>query len=38
VLARRVPGGDKVQVLEIIHGVRPYEEIEQKLNALLAAK
>src|SRR6476620_4543373 len=26
------PGADKVQVLEIVHGVRPYEEIEQKLN------
>jgi protein-disulfide isomerase len=38
VLARRIPGGDKVQILEIIHGVRPYEEMEQKLNALLASK
>jgi len=38
VLARRIPGGDKVQVLEIIQGVKPYEVIEQKLNALLASK
>ncbi|HEV7504444.1 MAG TPA: thioredoxin domain-containing protein [Thermoanaerobaculia bacterium] len=38
VLARRIPGADKVQVLEIVHGVRPYEEMEQKLNALLASK
>jgi len=37
VLARRIPGTDKVQVLEIVHGVRPYAEIEQKLNALLAS-
>ena len=26
------------QVLEIVHGVQPYEEIEQKLNGLLAPK
>lgn len=38
VLARRIPGGDKVQVLDIVHGVRPYEEMEKKLNALLASK
>jgi len=38
VLARRISGGDKVQVLEIIHGVRPYEELEKKLDTLLASK
>jgi hypothetical protein len=38
VLARRIPGGDKVEVLEIVHGVRPYEELEKKINALLASK
>ena len=38
VLARRIPGGDKVQVLEIIHGLPPYEELGKKLNALLASK
>jgi protein-disulfide isomerase len=38
VLARRIPGGDKVQVLEIVHGVPPYEELEKKINALLASK
>ena len=38
VLARRIPGGDKVQVLEIVHGLQPYEELEKKINALLASK
>lgn len=38
VLARRIPGGDKVQVLDIVHGVRPYEELEKKINDLLASK
>jgi protein-disulfide isomerase len=38
VLGHRVPGGDKVQVLEIVKGVPPYEELEKKLNALLAAE
>ncbi len=35
-LGRRIPGGDKVEVLEIVKGLRPYTEIEQKINALLA--
>ena len=30
VLARRIPGGDKVQVLEIVHGVPPHEELEKR--------
>lgn len=33
-LGRRVPGGDKVEVLEILHGV-PYEVLEAKIKALL---
>lgn len=37
-LARRIPGGDKVQVVDIIHGLPPYEELEKKLDALLASK
>jgi protein-disulfide isomerase len=38
VLARRIPGGDKVQVLDIVHGLLPYEELEKKINALLVSK
>ena len=34
-LGRRIPDSDKVEVLEIVKGV-PYEELERKLNALLA--
>jgi len=37
VLARRIKG-DKVEVLDIVHGVRPYEELEKKINALPASK
>jgi protein-disulfide isomerase len=37
-LGRRLPGGDRVEVLEIVKGLRPYGEIEKKLNALLAPK
>ena len=37
-LGRWVPGSDKIQVLETIRGVRPYEELEKKLNQLLDAK
>jgi predicted DsbA family dithiol-disulfide isomerase len=35
---RRVPGGDKVEILDSVRGLPPYEVIEEKLNALLAAK
>ena len=35
---RRVAGGDKVEILDSVRGLPPYEVIEQKLNALLAAK
>lgn len=37
-LARRIPGGDKVQVLEIVSGLPPFEELDQKITALLASK
>lgn len=37
-LGRRLRGGDKVEVLEIVGGLRPYEELKEKINALLAAK
>jgi protein-disulfide isomerase len=35
-LGRRLPGSDKVEILEIVKGVPPYEVLEEKLNALLA--
>ena len=38
VLARRIPGGDKVKILDILHGLPPYEELEKKLNGLVASK
>jgi hypothetical protein len=34
-LGRRVPGSDAIQIVETIRGVRPYEELEKKLNLLL---
>ena len=37
-LGRRVPGSDKIQVVETVRGVRPYEELEKKLNHLLDVK
>jgi protein-disulfide isomerase len=37
VLARRIKG-DKVEVVDIVHGLQPYEELEKKINALLASK
>jgi protein-disulfide isomerase len=37
-LGRRVPGGDKVEILDSIRGLPSYEVIEGKINALLAAK
>jgi protein-disulfide isomerase len=36
-LGRRVPGSDKIQIVETIRGVRPYEELEKKLNQVLDA-
>jgi len=37
-LGRRLPGGDKVQILDMAKGLPPYEVLEQKINALLALK
>lgn len=37
-LGRRVAGSDKIQVVETVRGVRPYEELEKKLNQLLDVK
>lgn len=37
VLARRIKG-DKVEVLDIVHGLQPYEDLEKKINTLLASK
>jgi protein-disulfide isomerase len=37
-LGRRVPGSDTIQIVETVRGVRPYEELEKKLNHLLAVK
>lgn len=36
VLGRRLPNGDKVEVLEVIKGGAPYEVLEEKVNGLLA--
>lgn len=38
VLGRRVKGGDKVEVLDVIGGLPPYEELEKRINVLLATK
>jgi protein-disulfide isomerase len=38
VLGRRIPGGDKVEVLDIVGGLPPYEELEKRINALLVSK
>jgi protein-disulfide isomerase len=35
-LGRRLPGSDKVEVLEIVKGLPTYEALEEKLEALLA--
>lgn len=37
-LGRRIPGGDKVQILDIIEGAKKYEVFEEKINALLPSK
>jgi protein-disulfide isomerase len=34
-IGRRIAGGDKVEVLEIVKGLPTYEALEEKLNALL---
>lgn len=37
-VGRRVPGGDKLEVLEVVKGLPPYEELEKLLDAQLAAQ
>lgn len=37
-LGRRVPGGDKVEILEIVKGVPPYEELEKLIQGLLTSQ
>ena len=37
-LGSRIPGSDKIQILEIVNGLPSYEELEKKLNVLLTAK
>jgi protein-disulfide isomerase len=37
-LGRRLPGGDKVEVLDVVKGLPPYEALKEKINALLTAK
>lgn len=34
-IGRRIPGGDKVEILDHIQGLPPYEELEKRINALL---
>ena len=34
-IGRRIPGGDKVEVLDHIQGLPPYEELEKRINAFL---
>jgi protein-disulfide isomerase len=38
VLGRRIPGTDKVEVLDIVKGLPPYEVLEKKITDLLASK
>jgi protein-disulfide isomerase len=37
-LGRRLPGGDKVEVLDMVKGLPPYEVLEKKILALLGSK
>lgn len=34
-LGRRLPEGDKIEVLDVIKGLPPYEDVETRINALL---
>jgi|SRR6185436_11803729 len=34
-LGQRLPGGDKIKILEVVRGLPPYEELEKMLQALL---
>lgn len=37
-LGHRLPGGDKVQILDMIKGLPTYEDLEKKINALLTTE
>ena len=37
-LGRRLPGGEKVEILDMVKGLPPYDVLETKINALLAAQ
>lgn len=37
-LGRRLPEGDKIEILEVVKGLPPYGDMEAKINALLAPK
>jgi len=37
-LGRRVAGGDKLEVRQVVKGLPPYEELEKMLDSLLAAQ
>jgi protein-disulfide isomerase len=37
-LGRRIPGGDKVQILDTIKGAQKYEIFEEKIKALLTSE
>ncbi len=37
-LGRRIPGSDKVQILDMVKGLPPYEDLEKKINALLTSE
>lgn len=37
-LGRRIPDSDKVEILEIVKGLPPYEYLEKKINDLLPAE
>jgi hypothetical protein len=37
-LGRRLPGGDKVEILDMVKGLPPFAVLEERINALLAPK
>ena len=37
-LGHRLPGSDKIEILDIVKGLPPYEVLEKKLNDLLTSK
>jgi hypothetical protein len=36
-IGRRIEGSEKVEILEVVRGLPPYEYLEEKLNGFLAA-